>query len=494
LTTVAAVWLWGRQIGAVSLEDGSDIARFQYHPDFARSGIQVSPLVMPLRPEPYAFPSLSLPTFRGLPGLLADSLPDRFGHRVIDAWLEAQGRAPESFNAVERLCYVGARGMGALEFSPALGPRASRSERLQVDALVALASEILTSRGDLAVSNSEPTRSHAVQALLLVGSSAGGARAKAVIAYNPTTHEVRSGQVATDPGFEHWILKFDGVSGSQSRDLTDSQPYCAIEFAYARMAAAAGIRMSECQLLEEGGRRHFITRRFDRQGANGKIHMQSLAALGHYDFNQPDVYSYEQAFAAIRHLGLGQEAVEQQFRRMVFNVLARNQDDHVKNIAFLMHRDGRWELAPAFDLTYSYNPSSPWTRRHQMSVNGKRDGFTREDFRSCGRTVSLPRGRADRILDSVAEAVAEWRRFAALGGLDDELAERIGTTHRLDLTTPRTLPRPVIERAQGAAVPALGERDPRKDGGGGGPSGSAPPHGRRGSRPPLSRRTGPGTR
>ena len=447
MTTVAAVWLWGRQIGAVTLEDDSDVARFQYDPDFVRSGIQVSPLTMPLRREPYAFPSLSPQTFRGLPGLLADSLPDRFGHRVIDAWLESQGRSPESFNAVERLCYIGARGMGALEFVPSLGPRASRSEHVQVDALVELASEMLTRREDLAVSLAGPTRTHAVRALLLVGSSAGGARAKAVIAYNPDTGAVRSGQVPADPGFAHWILKFDGVRGSQSRDLADSQPYCVTEFAYAQMAQAAGVRMTECRLLEENGRRHFITRRFDRQGPNAKMHMQSLAALGHYDFNEPELYAYEQAFAAIRHLGLGQEAIEQQFHRMVFNVLARNQDDHVKNIAFLMNREGQWELAPAFDMTYAYDPTGRWTRRHQMSMNGKRDGFTRGDFRACARTASLPRGRADRILDRVGGVVAEWRGFAAKAGLDDEHAEWIGRTHRLDLATRPARSAPAVGRA-----------------------------------------------
>jgi serine/threonine-protein kinase HipA len=433
LTTVAAVNLWDRRIGAVSIDDGQNAAVFQYEPAFTGSGVQVSPIVMPLRAEPYTFPALSFESFRGLPGLLADSLPDRFGNAIIDAWLASQGRSPQSFNAVERLCYIGTRGMGALEFAPQRGPRAARSRELHIDALVDLASEVLTRRRQFVASLKEGERPHAVRDILLVGTSAGGARAKAVIAYNPSTLEVRSGQVNAGPGFEYWILKFDGVSGNQDKELEDPQGYCAIEFAYASMARAAGIVMNECRLLEENGRRHFMTKRFDRFDDGGKIHMQSLAALGHYDFNQAGAHSYEQAFQLMEQLGLDKSAAEQQFKRMAFNIVARNQDDHVKNIAFLMSRDGSWSLAPAFDVTYSYNPAGVWTSRHQMSMNGKRDGFTLDDFKSCAAVASLKRGRAESIVAEVHDAVAEWPSFAAAAHVDERQTAQIRAALRINL-------------------------------------------------------------
>ena len=433
MTTVGAVNLWGARIGAVSIGDGGRAAVFQYEPAFARSGIQVSPMVMPLRPEPYSFPELSFESFRGLPGMLADSLPDRFGNAIIDAWLASQGRSPESFDSVERLCYIGTRGMGALEFAPQRGPRALRSKELQIESLVNLASEVLTRRSEFVASLREGARTSAVKDILLVGTSAGGARAKAVIAYNPQTQQVRSGQVAAGPGFEYWILKFDGVSGNRDKELQDPEGYCAIEYAYATMAQAAGLLMSECRLLEEGGRRHFMTKRFDRLDGGGKIHMQSLGALGHYDFNQAGAHSYEQAFLLMDRIGLVKEAAEQQFRRMAFNIIARNQDDHVKNIAFLMDRRGTWSLAPAFDVTYAYNPTGVWTGRHQMSMNGKRDGFTIDDFRSCAQVASLKRGRADGIVSEVREAVLRWPTFAAAARVDERQAEQIRGSHRLAL-------------------------------------------------------------
>jgi serine/threonine-protein kinase HipA len=433
VTTVAAVNLWSSRIGAVSVDD-DDVAIFQYDPKFAESGIQVSPIMMPLRSDPYKFESLSGETFRGLPGLLADSLPDKFGNALIDAWLASQGRSPETFNAVERLCYIGTRGMGALEFAPILGPRTSRSKNIQVDALVRLASEVLTSRTTFVTSLAEANRANSMRDILLVGTSAGGARAKAVIAFNPRTNEVRSGQVNAGPGFEYWILKFDGVSGNKDKELEDPQGYCVIEFAYSEMARAAGVVMSECRLLEEGGRRHFMTKRFDRTDEGAKLHMQSLAALRHFDFNQPRAHSYEEAFLVIRSLSLGMDAIEQQFRRMAFNVIARNQDDHVKNIAFLMDRSGSWALAPAFDVTYAYNPTGAWTRQHQMSINGKFDGFTLDDFRACSRVASMKRGRAEDIVDEVAGAVAKWKGFAAVANLDEQKADQIARTHIVNLS------------------------------------------------------------
>ena len=428
---IAEVRLWGRRIGAVSMAEGRDHAAFQYDPAFAASGIQLSPLTMPLDERVYEFPALPRANFHGLPGLLADSLPDRFGNALIDAWLATQGRRPQSFSAVERLCYTGARGIGALEFAPSLKPTPRTASKLDVGALVALASEILTQRKGLKASFKSKARQAALQDILQVGTSAGGARAKALIAWNPQTNEVRSGQVQAGAGFGYWLLKFDGVRGNQDKELEDPKGYGVIEYAYASMAQAAGIHMTECRLLEENGRRHFMTRRFDRTADGGKLHMQSLAALAHYDYNQPGVYSYEQALMAIRELGLPMAAVEQQFRRMLFNVVARNQDDHVKNIAFLMNREGEWSLSPAFDVTYSYNPSGAWTARHQMTLNGKSDEFTRADFRACAKLAGLKRGRDTAILGEVCDAVSRWPEFAKRAGVMDTQRKQIARGHRL---------------------------------------------------------------
>jgi serine/threonine-protein kinase HipA len=427
---IAEVRLWGRTIGAVSLAEGRDVAAFQFDAEFARSGIEVAPLMMPLSGRVFEFPGLARESFFGLPGMLADALPDRFGHALIDAWLATQGRAPESFNAIERLCYMGTRGIGALEFRPTTGPQERKAHAVDVDALVALASEVLTHRGNLRGYFNESGREHALREILGVGTSAGGARAKAVIAWNRRTNEVRSGQVPAGEGFEHWLLKFDGVSGNKDKELDDPRGFGAIEYAYHRMALAAGITMNECRLFEENGRRHFMTRRFDRLDGGAKLHMQSLGAIAHYDFNQAGAHSYEQAMQVIRQLDLGPEAVEEQFRRMAFNLCARNQDDHVKNIAFLMDKRGTWSLAPAFDLTYSHNPAGAWTATHQMTMNGKRDGFTREDFVACGKVALMKRGRAGAILDEVQAAVGRWPEFAAEAKLGGEWTEQIGREHR----------------------------------------------------------------
>ena len=303
--------MWGRTIGAVSMLEGRDYAAFQYDPQFARSGIQISPLALPLGDRVYVFPELSRQTFHGLPGLLADSLPDRFGNALIDAWLATRGRTPESFTAVERLCYTGARGMGALEFAPALGPKAKKATRIEVDELVRLASEVLTQRGALTGGSGRAAREGTLKDILQVGTSAGGARAKAVIAWNRKTHEVRSGQVPAGDGFEYWLLKFDGVAGNKDKELEDPKGYGAIEYAYHLMARAAGIAMTECRLLEENGRRHFMTRRFDRLAGGEKLHMLSLGALAHFDFNQPGAHAYEQALLTIRQLSLPMAAVEE---------------------------------------------------------------------------------------------------------------------------------------------------------------------------------------
>jgi serine/threonine-protein kinase HipA len=431
--TVAEVRLWGTTIGAVSVERAGEPAAFEYTPEFASSGIEVAPLAMPLSRALYRFTSLG-EAFHGLPGLLADSLPDKFGNAVLDAWLAAQGRSPQDINAVERLLYAADRGMGALEFRPALGPRGDASKPLEVAALVELANEVLRERSLLQESFGDSTKERALREILRVGSSAGGARAKAVIAWNPATNEVRSGQVQAPEGFGYWLLKFDGVAANRDRELADPLGYGAIEYAYSQMARAAGIEMSECRLFEENGRRHFMTRRFDRRDNGEKLHMQSLAALAHLDFNLAGAHSYEQALLVARRLGLPPESIEELFRRMCFNVVARNHDDHVKNLAFLMDRRGRWSLAPAFDLNYAFNPQGAWTSRHQMTLNGKRDDFTLADFRAVARTALLPRGRERALLAQVTAAVARWPEFAAAADVPPARATLIAHHHRLDLT------------------------------------------------------------
>jgi serine/threonine-protein kinase HipA len=433
VTTIAEVKLWGRSIGAVSLEEGASVAAFQYTPEFAASGIEVSPIVMPLSNRVYTFPALPPNTFHGLPGLLADSLPDKFGNALINAWLATQGRTPERFNAVERLCYTGARGMGALEFAPSAGPSLKPTGAIEIAALVALASEVLSQRGALSGSLEKDQSAAALQNILRVGTSAGGARAKAVIAWNKETNEVRSGQIAASEGFDYWLLKFDGVSGNKDKELEDPKGYGAIEYAYSLMAKAAGITMSECRLLEENGRRHFMTQRFDRLPGGAKLHAQSLCALAHFDFNNPAAYAYEQAFLAMRQLQLPMAQIEEQFRRMAFNVIARNQDDHVKNIAYLMNKQGQWQLSPAFDITYSYNPAGDWTAQHQMSINGKRDSFTIEDFRACAKSAMMKRGRAEKILEEVRAVVARWRDFAEQAKVSASWIEQIQSNLRLSL-------------------------------------------------------------
>lgn len=430
----ARVVLWGEQIGAVLLEPGEETAVFQYAPAFAASGIQLSPLTMPLRSEPYSFPELPYKSFKGLPGLLADSLPDKYGNALIDAWLARRGREPQSANAIERLCYMGERGTGALEFGPVEGPEPSPDEEIQVGELVELASKILAERDDFATTLASGNEEDGLLEILSVGMSAGGARAKAAIAWNPETNEVRSGQVDAPPGFEHWLLKFDGVKNNRDKErFADPEGYGAIEYAYSLMAVVAGIEMSPCRLFAENGRRHFMTRRFDRPTGSAKLHMQSLAALQHYDFNDSRAYSYEQVLMTIRKLGLSMEVVEQQFRRMAFNLIARNQDDHVKNIAFLMDRGGDWSLSPAFDVTYNYKADGEWTARHQMSVNGKRDGFVLDDLLQCANTVSMQRTRALAIVEDVAAAVADWPSYAGSAAVPDPKVSEIGESLRLDL-------------------------------------------------------------
>jgi serine/threonine-protein kinase HipA len=432
VSTVAEVILWGRTIGAVALDEDREIASFEYDPAFAQSGIEVSPLEMPLSSRIYTFPALPQVSFHGLPGLLADSLPDKFGNALIDEWLARQGRGPGSMNAVERLCYTGKRGMGALEYAPATGPNRSSTKPIDVGHLVNLASKILSKRSELQTTFGDDTVSeNALLEILRVGTSAGGARAKAIIAWNLETGEVRSGHLTAPAGFTHWLLKFDGVTGNKDKEkIDDPQGFALIEYAYYLMALDSGIEMSESRLLRENGRSHFVTRRFDRLSTGKKVHMQSLAALAHYDFNHPGANSYEQAMMVVRRIGMPAGTAEQLYRRMVFNILARNQDDHVKNIAFLMDQGGNWSLSPAFDMVYSFNPSGDWTNKHQMSMNGKRDGFSLEDFTACAKAAGLKQGQGTKIVNEIQGVVARWAEYAESAGVPGDVASSIVRAHR----------------------------------------------------------------
>ena len=429
----ARVLLWGRVIGAVTWLEDREIGIFQYAPDFLGSGIQLAPLMMPLGEFPYEFPALARNTFKGLPGLLSDSLPDEFGNAIIDAWLASQGRTATSFHPVERLCYIGSRGMGALEFQPAtLGPPTS-TKAVEVAKLVDLANQILGERGRLGGVFTGGDDREVIEDILRVGTSAGGARAKAILAWNPETDEFRSGQVDVEGGFEHWLMKFDGVTNNRAKELANPMGYGKIEYAYHLMAVEAGIKMAPCRLHHEGGRSHFLTKRFDRTATGSKRHMQSLGAIAHYDYNQPDSYSYEQAIQVIRRLGLPREDLDQQVLRAIFNVVGRNHDDHVKNIAFLMNRRGNWRLSPAFDISYAWDPRGEWTSRHQMSVNGKRDEIEREDLIALANLASIKKARVNEMVDSVIETVGRWPDFAEKAGISDARAAEIQANQCTDL-------------------------------------------------------------
>ena len=432
----ASVNLWGRRVGAVSWDSSRGVGVFQYDPDFHSGYIEVAPLAMPVRAAPYTFPALNPDTFQGLPGLLADALPDRYGTNLIDVWLAQTGRRHEDFSPVDRLCYVGNRGVGALEFEPAL-VRSRKRSRIDFDALVDLANRALRERQQLVGQLGTDSDQEALEQILSVGTSAGGARAKAVLAWHPETGEFRSGQIDAGDGFEHWLLKFDGVSDSQAGELADPKGYGRIEYAYHLMARAAGIRMSDCRLHHENGRSHFMTRRFDRTLDGDKLHIQSLGGMRHFDYRAPGSYSYEQAIQAIRQLGIGGAAVTEQFRRAIFNVAARNQDDHVKNISFLMDRNGEWHLSPAYDVAYSYRPLGMWTRNHQMSLAGKVNDFTRDDLLTFAKTSAVNRHEAQRVMGKVFSAVSKWREFASVAEVDEHKTKQIENAHRVHLDRSR---------------------------------------------------------
>lgn len=416
----ADVILWGKRIGCVVRREGVPYAEFEYDPDFVGCGIEPSPIEMSAASRIYRFPSLPEASFHGLPGLLSDSVPDKFGNAVIDVWLKTQGRAPGSLSPIERLCYTGSRGMGALEYRPSLFSEGDPDEAFQVDQLARLAADVLRSRREARTELVPGISRYAP--ILRVGSSAGGARAKALIGWNEATGEVRSGQIALPPGYGYWLVKFDGIAGNGDKDGDDVQGYGRIEYAYYLMAKAAGIKMTECRLWD---RRHFMTRRFDRTADGQKLHAQTLAALAHFDYNDPLRHSYEQAFRITRRIVNDIRAERELFRRMAFNVLAWNCDDHVKNISYLMDRSGTWRLAPAYDECYAYNPNGSWTSGHQMSVNGKNTDVGRADLVAAGKVAGLGESVCRDIIDGVREAVCGWLRFAAEAEVPDSVAAKI---------------------------------------------------------------------
>lgn len=424
---VTNIILWDTLVGAVLWNNETASASFEMDADFVKKGWDVAPLTMPInragKGVVFQFPKLPSETFHGLPGLLADALPDRFGNQLIDLWLSAQGRASNSMNPVERLCYQGNRGMGALEFVPALKYDKEPISSLEIADLVDLSKRALQKHETLDTKLSKDEVEDLID-IIKVGTSAGGARAKAVIAYNATTGEVRSGQLTAPVGFEHWLIKFDGVTNEL---LGDPKGYGRIEYAYYRMAIACGIEMSESKLLEEGGRAHFMTKRFDRIANNEKLHMQTLCGLCHYDYNNPNAYSYEQAFQAMRELRLPYTDAAQLYLRMVFNVIARNQDDHTKNISFLMDKTGTWKLSPAYDVTYAFNPTNKWIARHQLSVNGKREQITRADLLQVAKQMNIK--KPNNLINQVTAVVANWSRYAEEVKLPRKQIEVISKTH-----------------------------------------------------------------
>ncbi len=412
-TPVIEVRIWGHRVGAVAPDPRLGCHVFAYEPAWRRTGIELAPLTMPLDDarSSFAFPELAGPSFKRLPGLLADALPDDFGHALVDAWMSAKGVEKSAVTTLDRLSYMGKRGMGALEFKPARGAHRESAEPLEMKKLVEAARMVI--RGDL---SGDVQAQAALANIIRVGTSAGGARAKAVVAWNPQTDQIRSGQFDVAPGFEPWLLKFDGVG--KDAELGGGAHYGRVEYAYHLMAAAAGIHMSRCRLLEENGRAHFMTRRFDRDIADGgtvKHHVQTLCAMSHLDYRQRATHAYAQLFMAIGRLKLGDEAVGQAFRRMAFNVMAKNYDDHTKNVAFRLEHDGAWELAPAYDVTHAHNPQGEWTHQHQMSVNGKFSGITRADL-----LTEADRFGVRRPLDALADvraALEQWSEFGREAGL-----------------------------------------------------------------------------
>ena len=416
------VRIWGATVGAVALDPKLGYYAFEYDPRFVASGIELAPLTMPLSAasEPFVFTDLPEPTFRHLPAMLADALPDDFGNSLIDAWMAAKGIAKNDITALDRLAYMGGRGMGALAFRPARGPRQTKAAVIEMATLVESARKAV--HGEL---GNDSHAEAALRQLIQVGTSAGGARAKAAIAWNPKTKEIRSGQFEADSGFEHWILKLDGVGTDQ--ELGSPRGYGRIEYAYYLMARQARINMSESRLLEENGRAHFMTRRFDRLG-NKKHHLQTLCAMAHLDYKQKATHDYNQYLQTILELKLGDQALEEGFRRIAFNTMTKNCDDHSKNLSFLLPEGGRWQLAPAYDVTFAYNPKGEWTYQHLMSVNGKFGVIQRNDLLTVADRFGI--GPAKDVLKEVGEAIDAWPVFAQEAGVSASEIKRIGHLQR----------------------------------------------------------------
>lgn len=427
----------GMDVGALSFDSRTGLGSFEYQRDFIKRGIELSPLKMPLSSRIYSFPELNFQTFRGLPGLIADSLPDDFGNAVLNAWVASRGGQPGDITPLQRLQYTGKRGMGALEYAPATQLKSlNASQQIAIASLVNIAQEMLDSRGGFAVNlgiKGEADR-EAMMSLMSVGMSAGGARPKAVLAFNQDFTQVRSGQTDIPPGFTHFLMKFDGVSEHNNSQETFGDPlgFGAMEYVYSLMAQSCGIDMMPCHLLNEGERRHFITQRFDRNH-NQKKHVQTLNGLAHVDYKKPGSFSYAELLSVARQLRLPAAAAEQLFRRMVFNIVARNHDDHAKNFSFILN-DSSWALAPAYDLAYSYKPGSRWVNRHWMSLNGKQDRFIREDFYSLESVSPLfSRDKINAIIAEVTHSVSQWRRLASEHAVPETLINEVENNLRLDL-------------------------------------------------------------
>lgn len=408
MNTTAEIYLWGTRIGIIHQDLDRICASFEYDADFLKSGIEVSPLMMPLSNIVYEFPSLAGEPFFGMPGLVADSLPDTFGNKVIEQWLTLQGKSITDFTAIDRLCYTGKRGMGALEYVPASSDMGDINEAINVSEMVKFASDILNQRETVTL-NAQEALSYSQ--LVQVGSSVGGARAKALIAWNEKTNEIRSGQLNLDKDYDYWLMKFDHVSRNGDYGIEDIPEYTLIEYAYYKMALDAGIEMSECRIYSSEGANHFMTKRFDRVDGK-KIHMQSLGAMTHVSYKEPRVCSYEMAAAYMRKIRLPMKDIEQFFCRMVFNCLAVNQDDHVKNISFLMDRNGKWRLSPAYDLTFSYDATNKWLNAHQMTVNGKKEHVTFSDLLVAGEQMGLKKRKCMDIISKTATVVGDFEKYA----------------------------------------------------------------------------------
>lgn len=423
MNDTAEVYLWGTRIGIIHQNITKRYASFEYDKDFLRSGIEVSPIRMPLAENIYEFPSLADGPFYGMPGLVADSLPDRFGNAVIEQWLMSMGKSLSEFTAIDRLCYTGKRGMGALEYVPASTDIKDIDDNINIREMVEFASDILSKREEISL---KADRNLTYAQLVQVGSSAGGARAKAVIAWNEETNEVRSGQTQLGPGYDYWLMKFDNVSRNGDHGLEDKPEYTLIEYAYYIMAQKAGITMNECRIYESEGSHHFMTKRFDRVDGR-KMHMQSLGALTHISYQEPGMCGYELAAMYMKKIGISHKEIEQFYRRMVFNCLAVNQDDHVKNISFLMDRTGKWVLSPAYDITFSYNPDNKWLRAHQMTVNGKTMGIGLSDVLEAGNKMGIKERRCKDIINDVKTAVSEFPKIAEQVGIKENTFEYINS-------------------------------------------------------------------